>query len=251
MRSDAAELIRRLKGLPGIERVSLTTNGQLLSGMVQTLRDTGLDEITISLNTLKSDTYSRLTGQGELARTLAGIDAVFDAGWTTLKLNCVPLSAESRNDAVQIAALSRDRNIQTRFIEMMPIGAGISFPGISSTTVRNWLEAEYGPYTIHMDKLGHGPARYGRFKGFTGSIGFIAPLSEPFCECCNRIRLDCNGFIRSCLHQDTGTNLQPALVQADDAELEAAIRSAILNKPQGHRFSHTEPFRQAMFRIGG
>jgi cyclic pyranopterin phosphate synthase len=218
--------------------------------MAEKLRKAGLDEITLSLNTLDGDKYRRLT-LGELCKPLEGIDAVFRAGFPRLKINCVPLDAESREDAVSIAALARDRNILTRFIEMMPIGAGSAFPGASGALVLQWLEAEYGPWELRGDVFGPGPARYGSFRGFTGMAGFINPLSEPFCGSCNRIRLSSGGFIRSCLHREEGIDLRPALEKKDNRKLEEDIRLAILHKPQGHRFGLLPAEGPGMFQIGG
>jgi cyclic pyranopterin phosphate synthase len=265
VRSDAVDIIRSLKKIPGIRRVSLTTNGQLLGAMALPLKTAGLDGINVSLDTLDAAAYQSITRGGDIALTLAGIDAALVAGFSPVKINCVLLDRDCRDDAPDIAALARDRNIRVRFIEMMPIGMGVKFTGVSGGEVRRRLEEAYGPWKaepvsgdiIGADKnaVGSGPARYGRFQGFREAVGFISPLSDRFCGTCNRIRLSSIGFLRSCLHGEVGINLRPALEQKDDTQLRNDIASAIISKAAGHRFSitaeRTGQGQAIMSQIGG
>jgi cyclic pyranopterin phosphate synthase len=246
VRSDVVELVRSLKKIPGIRRVALTTNGQLLGGMAASFKTAGLDGINVSLDTLDAAAYRSITRGSDLALTLVGIDAALDAGLSPVKINCVLQDRDRLDDALKIAALARDRNIRVRFIEMMPIGMGVNFPGVPGGEVRRRLEEAYGPWGINAgsgiytgNSAGSGPARYGRFPGFREAVGFISPLSDRFCGSCNRIRLSSVGFLRSCLHGEAGITLRPALEQEDDVQLRHDIVSAIISKAAGHCFSIT------------
>jgi cyclic pyranopterin phosphate synthase len=255
VRKGAVSLIARLKKLEKVS-VTLTTNGLLLLEIAQELRDAGLDGVNISLDAREPSAYRRLTRGGDVQRVLAGIDAAVETGIPVVKVNCVPLGEESRENVLQVAALARDRVIHVRFIEMMPIGLGSAFAGVDSGRLREWLEREYGSWTPLEESLnegyGSGPARYGSLPGFQGKIGFISALSGCFCENCNRIRLTATGFLRACLNRDDGVSLLPALADSDDGRLFADIRAAILDKPERHDFIiQKEAARGMMSKIGG
>jgi cyclic pyranopterin phosphate synthase len=254
VRKSAVSLIAYLKRLEGVS-VTLTTNGLLLSETAQELRDVGLDGVNISLDTRDPATYRRITRGGDVRSVLAGIDAAIEAKIPFVKLNCVPLGEESRQDVLQVAELARDRPIHVRFIEMMPIGWGRAFKGVESSRLREWLEREYGDWTPLRNALnkgyGSGPARYGSLPGFQGKIGFIGALSECFCGSCNRVRLTSTGVLRTCLNRAEGVNLLPALNDSDE-RLFATIREAIEDKPERHDFAICkEAPRGAMSKIGG
>jgi cyclic pyranopterin phosphate synthase len=256
VRKGAVSLITRLKELEGVS-VALTTNGLLLAETARELRGAGLDGVNVSLDTLNPSVYCRLTRGGDVRRVLAGIDAALEAGIPHVKVNCVPLGEESREDALLVASLARARPIHVRFIEMMPVGLGAAFAGVDNGRLREWLEREYGAWTpldsgpneaLHES----GPARYGSLPGFQGKIGFISALSDCFCESCNRVRLTAAGFLRTCLNRDDGVSLLPALADPDDGRLFADIRAAILNKPERHDFIiQKEASRGTMSKIGG
>ncbi|GHS93354.1 cyclic pyranopterin monophosphate synthase [Synergistales bacterium] len=252
VRKGAVDLIACLKQIDGISCVTLTTNGHLLAEHAQKLKEIGLDGVNISLNTLEPSVYSNVTRGGDVNKALAAIDAAIDAGIPSIKLNCVPLGAESRRDVLQVAALARNRVIHVRFIEMMPIGAGFAFTGLSNGMVCEWIEREYGKWTPTEKSYGNGPAKYGALPDFRGKIGFISATSDCFCERCNRVRLTSNGFVRACLNQTDGVSLLPALSEADDDKLFYDIRTAILKKPERHNFSsREESVKDVMSKIGG
>jgi cyclic pyranopterin phosphate synthase len=259
VRKGAASLIARLKELEEGVSVTLTTNGLLLPEMARELRESGLDGVNVSLDARDPSVYRRLTRGGDVHRVLAGIDAAAGAGIPLVKVNCVPLGEESREDALQVASLARDRPIHVRFIEMMPVGSGAAFAGVDNGRLRGWLEREYGSWTPLEDELnrdfGSGPARYGSLPGFRGKIGFISSISECFCESCNRIRLTATGLLRPCLNRNDGVSLLPALASPDDGRLSADIRGAILDKPERHDFvtrkARGKNLRGTMSKIGG
>ncbi|MDR2180014.1 MAG: GTP 3',8-cyclase MoaA [Synergistaceae bacterium] len=258
VRKGAVGLIASLKKLEGVS-VTLTTNGLLLPEKARELRDAGLDGVNISLDTRDPSAYFRLTRGGDVRRVLAGIDAAVETGIPQVKVNCVPLGEDSREDVLQVAALARDRAVHVRFIEMMPIGPGTAFVGVDNRRLRQWLEREYGDWTPLEESLkkeslniGYGPARYGSLTGFQGKIGFISPISDCFCEKCNRIRLTSTGLLRTCLNRSDGVSLLPALSDLNDSRLFADIRGAILEKPERHDFvTQKEAARGTMFKIGG
>jgi cyclic pyranopterin phosphate synthase len=193
-----------------------------------------------------------VTRGGDVKLVLAGIDAAVEAGIPLVKLNCVPLDEESRQDVLQVAALARGRPIHVRFIEMMPIGPAKGYAGVESRCLREWLEGEYGAWTPDPLNKGDGPAQTGSFPGFQGKIGFISALSECFCERCNRVRLTSTGLLRTCLNRTEGVSLLPALADSSDERLFADIREAILDKPERHDFiTHKEALRGTMSKIGG
>ena len=242
VRKGAVNFIARLKELEGGESitVTLTTNGLLLPETARALRDAGLDGVNVSLDTRDPSAYRRLTRGGDVHQVLAGIDAAAEAGIPLVKVNCVPLGEESREDVLRVASLARDRALHVRFIEMMPIGPGALFEGVDNGRLREWLEREYGSWTPLEERLGKGygggPARYGTLPGFQGKIGFISALSECFCENCNRIRLTSTGLLRTCLNRTDGVDLLPALAEPGDERLCADIRAAIRDKPERHDF---------------
>jgi cyclic pyranopterin phosphate synthase len=253
VRKGAVSLIARLKNLEEVS-VTLTPNGLLLADTAHELRRAGLDGVNVSLDTRNPSVYRRLTRGGDVQRVSAGIDVALEAGIPRVKVNCVPIGGESREDVLQVASLSRDRPLYVRFIEMMPVGLGVAFAGVNNGRLREWLEREYGAWTpMESDpNEGNGPARYGSLPGFQGKIGFISALSDCFCESCNRVRLTAAGFLRTCLNRDDGVSLLPALAAPDDEQLFADIRAAILDKPERHDFIiRKEAPRGTMSKIGG
>ena len=257
VRKGAVNFIARLKELEaGVMNVTLTTNGLLLPETARELRDAGLDGVNVSLDTLNPSAYRRLTRGGDVHRVLAGIDAAAEAGIPLVKVNCVPLGEESREDVLRVAALARDRALHVRFIEMMPIGPGAFFEGVDNSRLREWLGREYGVWTPLEESVnksyGSGPAQYGTLPGFHGKIGFISALSDCFCENCNRVRLTATGLLRTCLNRADGVSLLPALAEQNDGRLCADICAAILDKPERHDFmTQKEAARGTMSKIGG
>lgn len=253
VREDVPYLIRELKRMDGIKNVTLTTNGILLAERAEALRAAGLDGINISLDTLDSARYHEITRWGDVGGVLIGIDAAVAVGIPSVKINCVPAGGINEKDIVKVAALARNRDIQVRFIEMMPMGLGADFERIDNQRIRGWLEEEYGELIPFYKKLGNGPAVYESLPGFQGKLGFISALGGCFCERCNRIRLTADGVIKSCLNSKDGILLTGALEQEDDELLLKYIRQAIRQKPKQHDFHNTgqETGRSFMSRIGG
>jgi len=253
-RKDVPSLIACLKAIPGIEHVSLTTNGVSLAVVAQELTEAGLDSINISLDTLDPDRYRLLTRRGSVHDVLLGIAGAAAAGIQSIKINCVPIAGMNDQDLVSLAALAQNQDIHVRFIEMMPIGLGKQFRRVEPDLLRKLLEEAYGTMELYRGKLGNGPARYYSLPGFRGKIGFISAVSECFCEKCNRVRLTADGVLKTCLHLDEGVSLLPALSQDNDDLLKQQIGWAIRNKPAKHDFASEASWgmeRRMMSQIGG
>ena len=248
-----SELIKDIKSVSGIKTVTLTTNGTLLSSKLGELMAAGIDGINISLDTLDREKFIELTGFDGLGKTLDAMKACIAKGIPT-KINTVVLRGFNDSGLCDVAALSRDFNVDVRFIELMPIGLGKTFESVPQDEIEAALVKKFGPMEEFTEKRGNGPASYYGFRDFKGKIGFISSKSHKFCNGCNRIRLTGEGFLKQCLHFEGGVDLKtPLRNNASDAELTELVASYIKTKPEGHRFgedvSHSE--QKVMAKIGG
>lgn len=236
VRKELPKLAGRLKAIPGIEKVTLTTNGILLEELMEELHDAGIDSINISLDTLDRDLYAQITRRDQLETVKKGIEAALAYPDISLKINCVPMGLP-KQDLSEIAALAKDHRIHVRFIEMMPIGYGKNYRFVGENEILGQLEEKFGKAEIFNGKLGNGPCHYYDFEGFQGKIGFISAISHKFCSECNRVRLTSQGFLKTCLQYNTGNDLKvPMRTGASDEELQELIMRTINEKPIGHRF---------------
>ena len=253
LRRNVTGLIRQLHETEGIEQLALTTNGTLLKALLPELIDCGLNAINISLDTLDPCIYRRITGSDGLGTVLGGLDAAYDRG-LRVGLNCVPCRELNPGEPVRLANIARDRAIDVRFIELMPIGQGRLFNGIPSEEILEGLSAAYGtPRPLPCS--GEGPARYYAYDGFRGRVGFISPITHRFCADCNRLRLTSEGWLKLCLYYSEGIDLRKLLRSgASDAELAASIVQALKHKPREHGFGRRDTpaaERHRMNQIGG
>ena len=253
VRKDVDQLVAGLKAIPGIRKVTLTTNGILLARQLPALLNAGLDSVNISLDTLRPEVFQRITARDGFSHVMEGLRAALDSG-IPVKLNCVPQAGVNEGELEDLAALAENRPLQVRFIEMMPIGYGAAMPCISGPELRQrfarrWPEMQ--PLTEAA--FGDGPAVYYTVPGWQGSIGFIAAVHGKFCASCNRVRLTSQGFLRPCLASEAGCDLRALLRSgADDTQLLAAIRETIWAKPREHHFEDSSmPATRGMYRIGG
>ena len=242
-----------LKAIPGIRKVTMTTNGILLAQQLPALLAAGLDSVNISLDTLRPEVFRQITARDEFAAVQAGLQAALESG-IPVKLNCVPQAGVNEGELEDLAALAENRPLQVRFIEMMPIGYGAAMPCISGPELRQrfarrWPELQ----PLAEADFGDGPAVYYTVPGWQGSIGFIAAVHGKFCASCNRVRLTSQGFLRPCLASEAGCDLRALLRSgADDVQLLAAIRETIWAKPREHHFEDSSmPATRGMYRIGG
>lgn len=256
LRSSLVELVRQATRTPGIETVGLTTNGVLLAGLAAPLREAGLRSVNLSLDTLDPEKFRRITRWGRLDAVLAGLDAAAQAG-LRVKLNAVvSRGTNDREDVIALARYTLDQAWQVRFIEQMPFGNNAEFQKrslVDEAELRDVLTAAYGPLELVNHGRLDGEARLYRIAGAAGCIGFISPVTKPFCADCNRLRLTADGVLRLCLLRDNEVDLRPLLRGgADDIEITAAIRQAVFAKPWGHGLEeHLIPTTRGMSEIGG
>lgn len=256
LRQGLVDLVRHAATTPGIRRVGLTTNGVLLDQLAQPLRAAGLSSVNVSLDTLDETKFRRITRWGNLRDVHAGLAAAADAG-LAVKLNAVV--SRGINDAEDVVALARltlEHDWQVRFIEQMPFGNNAAFQTrgvVHESELHSTLARAFGSLEMLDGGRLDGEARLYRLPGGRGSVGFISPVSGPFCAGCNRIRLTADGVLRLCLLRDHEANLLTLLrADASDDDLEACIRQAIHEKPWGHGLEqHVIPSSRGMSEIGG
>ena len=247
-------LVAQLKAIPGIRRVTMTTNGVLLAKQLPALLSAGLDSVNISLDTLSPEQFARITARDEFENVRAGIHAALESG-LPVKLNCVPQVGVNEGELESLAAFAQEHPLQVRFIEMMPIGFGAGLPGLSGLELlerfyRRWPQLQ----PVTRAAFGDGPAVYYSAPGWRGSIGLIAAVHGKFCASCNRVRLTSQGFLRPCLASEAGCDLKTLLRSgATDEKLLKAIQTTIWEKPQEHHFERKQniPATRGMYRIGG
>ncbi|GHV78255.1 GTP 3',8-cyclase MoaA [Spirochaetia bacterium] len=269
VRKGVALFIAKLRAIPGIEQVTITTNGLLLEEFFDEAGDCYpagnlVDGVNISLDTLDPERFSKVTrtaldafarGQG-LPAVLRALDRAQSLG-IPVKLNCVPLRGFNEADLPALAALAQTANRAVRFIELMPLGSANSLDFIPGAEVAALLERVYGPLVPYPGTLGNGPAEYYVLPGFAGKIGFINAVSEGFCETCNRLRLSSGGILKPCLSSDSGLDLRALLRGgASDAEIRAAAAELAAQKPPSHNFSavyerERTKHKSGMYHIGG
>ena len=249
VRKGAVGLIKDIKAIDGIEKVSLTTNGILLSENLNALAEAGIEGINISLDTLDRQKYMKITGFDGLNTVLKVIDECRAFPEIKIKINAVTMADYNRDEICKLADFASEAGATLRFIEMMPIGLGTGFGGYNQDEIMTVLEEAYGPAKTINEEVGSGPAKYYSFEGLKGRIGFISPISHKFCRSCNRIRLTSEGLLRPCLGSEMGTDLRkPMRDDASDEELASIICEGIMNKPAGHCFEATDSL---MSKIGG
>ena len=264
VRRGIVDLVREVARTPGIENVSMTTNGALLPALADDLRQAGLSRVNISLDTMDADQFRFVTRRGELGQTLSGIEAALAAGFDPVKVNAVTVRRLDQ-DFLAFARLSADRPLHVRFIEYMPVGksAGVDGCGWGPQDVVpseevfariNEQAAEQGlpllePADGH-EPVGWGPARYYRFPDALGTVGFISPLSNHFCGRCNRLRLTADGKLRPCLFSDREFDVR-GVVRGDGGD--AAVRDVFLEALGAKPAAHHDQVGTArgMSQIGG
>jgi len=255
LRPGLVDLVRALAGVAGLEDIGMTTNGLLLESLAFSLAAAGLRRVNISLDTTDPEKFRRITGGGRLERVLGGIAAAEAAGLVPIKLNTVVVRGFNDDDVVSLAALTRERVWEVRFIEIMPFGRVGQFAAASvvpSAETMARIEAALGRL-IPIDVSGEKPARTYRLPGAAGRLGFISPWSQPFCLHCGRLRLTADGRLRLCLLRDDEVDLLTPLRRgASYDELKALLRSAAFRRPAGHALADGAfPRARLMSEIGG
>lgn len=249
VRLGVTDLVRDLANMPGIENISMTTNGVLLPRMADGLKEAGLSRVNISLDTLDPEQFTKITRLGSIQTTLDGIDAALEAGFNPVKINSVVVR-QLNQDYLGFAKLSIDQPLHVRFIEYMPVGESEGIDG------HGWGPEDVVPSEELLDiineraqaeglaplepiggddaPLGWGPARYFAFPGAKGTVGFISPLSRHFCGDCNRLRLTADGKLRPCLFSDREIDVRTALREGGDEAVYECFLEALDMKPDEH-----------------
>ena len=267
VRKGCVTLIREMKRIPGIEQVTMTTNGVLLGQHLEELISAGIDGINISLDTLDAGRYERITGKNELPAVMENIGRAVDSG-IRVKLNAVLQNGVNEDEWEQIALLARTNRLDVRFIEMMPIGFGKNCRGVSGKELLEKMKTRWPDLETVTDIHGNGPAVYYHVPGWKGSVGFINAIHGKFCASCNRIRLTSRGKLKPCLCYGDTVDLMPILrggregaavgscpdenVETNDM-IRRAIAEAIAEKPAQHCFEQKEHITEEsqMVSIGG
>lgn len=262
VRKGIVDLIAMINEVPGIEEVSLTTNGTSLARLAMPLALAGLRRVNISVDTFRADRYSRITRVGNFEDVLSGMIAARAAGLLPLRLNVVLIPGLNDDEVLDFAASTLDEDWDVRFIERMPFldgqcGETSLLEGyVRGEEVRRRIESRFGPLEASDNPIGSGPARYLRILGAAGRIGFISPITEEgFCARCNRIRLTATGKLRPCLLTDQEVDLRTALRSNGGQQAEEVRRlmmTALQTKPDSHHLPDgNRPRQRNMTQIGG
>ncbi|MBP3384211.1 MAG: GTP 3',8-cyclase MoaA [Firmicutes bacterium] len=218
-------LCREVAEIPGIEEVCMTTNGILLPQMAEDLKAAGVDRLNISLDTLDPEKFHYITRVGQLQDVLDGMKAAEEAGFENTKINCVLMGGFNDDEIEDFVNLTREKPIEVRFIELMPIGGGIGFDKQQFVSCEEVLKRVPELEPMNQED---GVAKLYKIPGAPGRVGLIRPISCEFCEGCNKIRLTADGKIKPCLHSDLEIPLKGLMQE----EMTEALRKSILDKPE-------------------
>jgi cyclic pyranopterin phosphate synthase len=270
VRRDLVDLVRLLRAVPGLREIALSTNGHLLPELAAPLRAAGVDRLNVSVDTLDPGRFARITRRGDLARVLAGVEAARAAGYPSIKINTVAVKGFNDDEIGALCAFAWERGLVPRFIEQMPMAGGqLYVPGelLSAAEIRRAVERAFadGRLVPHAGGAarGAGPARYWQLVDGTEArpaaearprlVGIISPMTEHFCDTCNRVRLSSSGALHTCLAYDDAIDLRAVLHREGPEAVIATIRRAVDGKRDGHVFQLVGlggP-RKAMIQIGG
>ncbi len=260
VRKGLLDFIRKLSEVPGVDDLSLTTNGVLLKGFAHPLKDAGLKRINVSLDSLKRERFAKMTRGDDLGRVLDGLEESRKAGLNPVKINVVVIKGFNDDEVLDFALLSKTKPYHVRFIEYMPFDTEAGWQKdkcLSVNTMKKIIEEQAGALEpVHDAAGGAGPARRYRFKDGNpeGEVGFISPVSEHFCGSCNRLRLTADGKIRTCLFSDNEIDLRAALRNGSgDEEIERLLFRAAAEKPERHHINENvfKKCSRTMSLIGG
>ena len=258
LRAHLPVLVAKIAALrtPLGERVdlALTTNGATLVHQADGLAEAGLRRINISLDSLRRDRFEELTRRDELDRVLAGIDAAVDAGFERVKVNSVVMRGVNDDEVVELARFGRDRGVEMRFIEFMPLDADGRWRRDQVVSRDEVVDRIGAVFPLAAERHGSEPAERFRYVDGAGHVGVIASVTQPFCASCDRIRLSAEGGLRNCLFGLAETDLRgPMRDGGSDDDVEAAVRSCVADKWEGHQIGRVQFIRpsKSMSQIGG
>lgn len=250
VRSDVMSLIEKLGALPGLEELLLTTNGAQLDKYAEPLKAAGVNRINISIDSLDSERFKRISRVGKLDKVLAGIDSAIAAGFERIRLNSVIMRGYNEDEVLKLADYALDRAIDIAFIEEMPLGEASDHDREQTTCSNDWVRDVIASKYEMLDSAERtaGPSRYTQIAGKKGRIGFISPVSHNFCEDCNRVRVTVEGRLLLCLGNEHSVDLRAVLRDPHQsfADLQQAIVDSMAIKPERHYFydkDHVQPVR--------
>ena len=232
VRKGITSFIRQVKDITGIEQIALTTNGMMLHQMANELKRAGVIRVNISLDSLQSERYHKITKRDGFRAALDGIESAMKAGFESVKINMVVIGGVNDDEIVEFAKKSITMNVQVRFIEFMPVTHEVWDEGrlVPMTDVKRRVE-KLGRLIPVGKRSGNGPAEIYKVEGSIGEVGFISAVSRHFCEDCNRLRLTSTGQLLTCLFSQNSLDLKAMLTDGADREsIKQAIRDALLNK---------------------
>jgi cyclic pyranopterin phosphate synthase len=262
-RRDVVHFVRQIPEIPGIESIGVSTNGTLLAReitprqtMAKALRDSGVQSINVSLDTLDPAVYSQITGRDFHARVLDGISAAIAAGFDQIKLNTVLMRGRNEDQLLPLIEFAAARNLVLRFIEMMPVSTTAVLDErnfMSVLEAKRSIESAYGSLIPEMEFRTSGPATYYQIRGRAQRIGFIGALTNlHFCESCNKLRLTCDGKLRPCLGSYLEFDImKPLRAGANDEQLKQFFLDVVERKPREHDFRNNYEPNRKMIAIGG
>ena len=259
MRRDIETIIEKLARLKdkGLRDLALTTNGYFLPDRAHGLKAAGLDRITISVDSLKRDVFKQMTGVDVLDRVLAGIEAAKQAELSPIKINAVIVRGHNEQEVPDFAQFARDYDVKMRFIEFMPLDSGHDWSRddvVSGREIRKRIEERFPLVPLDVSRGSETSSRYRFADGAPGEIGIIAPVTEPFCGACSRIRLTADGQIRTCLFSTVEHSLRDLVRDnASRTDIIDFIESVVLKKEPRHYINEPQfeaPSRSMSF-IGG
>jgi len=256
VRKNIVELVRRIKQVPGIEELAMTTNGVLLADLAQPLAAAGLDRVNVSVDTLDAAGFKRITRWGSLHDVWSGVEAAEAAGLKPIKLNCVVTRGYNDEQVADLARLTFDHPWEVRFIELMPFGEVANFAHNAVVPYQETMarvEESLGPLSVVPGYDGHDPSRPYRLAGAQGTLGFISSVTQPFCAGCGRVRVTADGKLRLCLLRDNEVDLlTPLRGGCSLDQLKSLLRAAVWGKPWGHGLANdVVPEIRVMSQIGG
>jgi GTP 3',8-cyclase len=257
VRHELPALVARLSRIVGVDDIALTTNGILLAEQARALREAGLNRLNISLDTLRPETFRTISRRDGLDRILDGIATAIRVGFDKIKLNAVAIKNLTEPDVVPLARFARKHGLELRFIEYMPLDADGKWSDdqvLSGDQIIELLEAEFGPLEPLAIKDPSQPATDYGYTDHEATVGFINPVTQPFCADCNRLRLTAEGQVRNCLFSTIEWDARSLLRGGgSDDDLRALLRSCVTAKKAGHGINSDEFVKpeRAMFQIGG
>ena len=250
VRKDFVKLIEKVNKIQFIEEISMTTNGIYLDSYAKFLKQAGLKRVNISLDTLKKDKFNNITRGGNIDKVFAGIEAAKNENLTPVKINVVVMRGFNDNEILDFVKLSREKDLEVRFIEYMPIGNSRNWENnyMSASDIKEYCHS-HGEIFNAATSEGNGPARYYHLKNGKGKIGFISPVSEHFCSTCNRLRLTSDGKIKNCLFSEDELELKSLTYSKKD--IQSVLKQAVREKPYKHQIGNLPESKRSMLQIGG